>query len=77
MTIYPEFPYPKAATNHNDKDWLVIDVYDAFNFVLNGDWRYSDFHRWLETRDRNHYKLGYDDVINSMKLMYQINNITI
>jgi hypothetical protein len=75
MIIYPEFPYPKASSNFNDKDWIAIDDYDAFNLVLNGDWRYADFHRWMETRDKNNYKIGSDEAINALKIMYEVNNI--
>ena len=72
---YPEdYKGPKAGQS-DDKDWLAVREYDAFMYIIYGTWSYSDFDCWLVSRDRHHYKLGQDRVLEALKEMQKIQGI--
>lgn len=66
-TTYPEdYTGPKAGGS-DDKEWLNITEYQAFCWVQDGTWYYSDFDCWLSVRATQHVQLGRDSLLDSIR----------
>lgn len=64
---YPEdYKGPKAGKSSN-KEWLAVREYDAFCYVRNEVWSYSDFDCYLNAMCREHYTKGSDAAVNALK----------
>jgi len=62
MKEYPEnYKGPKAGQSE-DVEWIAIRDYQAFKWVADGTWTYSDFDCYFYTLCKHHYKLGEDSV---------------
>ena len=58
---YPEdYRGPKAGKSSNE-EWIAVRDYDAFKFVSNGTWRYSDFDCYLYAMCEEHYKKAFKE----------------
>jgi hypothetical protein len=72
MKVYPkDYKGPKAGKSE-DSEWLEVREYQAFKWILDDTWTYSDFDCWLGVRDKHHHQLGEDKMINALKDMYRI-----
>lgn len=72
---YPEdYKGPKAGGS-DDKEWLAVTEFQAFRFMRDSTWYYSDFDCWLATRDKHHYKLGEEAALNALKEFQKRHNI--
>jgi len=74
---YPEdYKGPKAGGSE-DEEWLAVTEFQAFRFMKDNTWSYSDFDCWLVARDRHHYKLGGDVAVNALKEVWKKYPITV
>jgi hypothetical protein len=72
MRDYPEdYKGPKAGQSSNE-EWIAITEFQAFKFMRDFTWHYSDFDCWLSTRDDWHYNRGCDDVKKAFEEMQKI-----
>jgi hypothetical protein len=64
---YPEdYKGPKAGGS-SDEEWLAVTEFQAFKFMRDFTWHYSDFNCWLAVRNDWHYKLGSKAAENVLK----------
>jgi len=72
---YPEdYTGPKAGQS-DDSEWVAVRDYDAFCYVANGAWSYSDFDCYLYAMCEKHYKLGEERATNALKEFQKRYNI--
>lgn len=76
MRAYPEnYNGPKAG-HSEDKEWLAVSEYQAFKWIRDETWAYSDFDCWLVTRDQSYFEKGSEFVRNSFKEFQKIMKIS-
>jgi hypothetical protein len=76
MRDYPEdYKGPKAGRSSNE-EWLAVTEFQAFKFMKDCTWYYSDFDCWLAARDKFHYTKGGDDSVKAFKEAYKIMGIS-
>lgn len=69
---YPaDYKGPKAGQS-STKEWIAVRDYDAFCYVANGTWSYSDFDCYLYSMCKDFYKKGGDSVHEAIKEMQKI-----
>jgi len=72
MKEYPEgYTGPKAGQS-DDSEWVAVRDYDAFKYVVDGTWSYSDFDCYLYAMCGEHYKKGGDHTMKAFKEAYKI-----
>ena len=74
-TDYPkDYKGPKAGQSE-DAEWIAVRDYQAFKWINDGTWTYSDFDCYLHTMCRHHYKLGEEAALNALKEFQKRYNI--
>jgi hypothetical protein len=64
---YPiDYTGPRAGKSL-DEEWLAVRDYQAYKWIVDGTWSYSDFDCYLYAMCREHYKKGGDSVQNALK----------
>jgi len=72
---YPEdYKGPKAGKSSYE-EWIAIRDYDAYCYVANGTWSYSDFDCYLYSMCKKHYSLGAGFVQDTIEQMQKITKI--
>lgn len=72
---YPKsYKGPKAGQS-SEEEWVAVRDYDAFGYVANGTWTYSDFDCYLYCMCKKHYKLGETHAIDAFKAMHKITGV--
>ena len=72
MNSYPEdYKGPKAGKSSYE-EWITVRDYDAYCYVANGTWSYSDFDCYLYSKCEEHYKKGADFVQDAIEKMHEI-----
>jgi len=66
-TNYPGYYRGPKAGGSSDEEWLAVTEFQAFKFMKDGTWFYSDFNCWLAARDKLHYNLGGDASLKAFK----------
>lgn len=75
MKNYPEgYTGPKAGEATQD-EWLKVRDYDAFCYVKDGTWTYSDFDCYLYAMCEEHFKKGEKRTLDALKEMQKITGI--
>ena len=75
MKEYPEgYTGPKAGQSETE-EWVAVRDYDAFRYVVDGVWSYSDFDCYLYAMCEKHYKLGEERAIDALKEFQKMYNI--
>jgi len=74
-TNYPGYYKGPKAGGSSDEEWLAVTEFQAFRFMKDDTWYYSDFDCWLAARDRRHYKLGSKAAENALKEFQKKYNI--
>ena len=73
---YPEdYKGPKAGQSE-DKEWTKVRDYDAFKYVQDGTWTYSDFDCYLYAMCEEHYKKGEENTLKAFKEAHKIIGIS-
>ena len=76
MRKYPEsYNGPRAGQSTND-EWVAVRDYDAFCYVRDGTWTYSDFDCYLYSMCEKHRKIGEDNTLTALKEVYKILGIS-
>lgn len=75
---YPEdYKGPRAGKSETE-EWVAVRDYDAFKYVRDGTWAYSDFDCYLYSMCSLHYGKGGDATVKAFqefqKLMKISNN---
>ena len=73
---YPEdYKGPKAGES-SQEEWIAVRDFDAFKYVRDFTWSYSDFDCYLYAMCEEHYKKGKkqgtDDAINAIEIQRKI-----
>jgi hypothetical protein len=75
MSNYPDdYTGPKSGQSDN-KEWVEVRDYNAFKYVVDGVWSYSDFDCYLYAMCEKHYKLGEKRTLNALKEFQKIHGI--
>jgi hypothetical protein len=75
MKEYPEdYTGPKSGQS-NDSEWIAVRDYDAFRYVKDGTWTYSDFDCYLYAMCGDHYAKGRDATVQALKAFQERHNI--
>ena len=75
MREYPEdYKGPKAGQSEQN-EWIAVRDFDAFKYVRDGIWSYSDFDCYLYAMCEEHYKKGEKNSINALKEFQKRYNI--
>ena len=75
MREYPEdYKGPKAGQS-DDREWVAVRDYDAFCYVRDGIWSYSDFDCYLYSMCRMFYGNGEKQAIDALKEFQKRYNI--
>jgi hypothetical protein len=72
---YPQYYKGPKAGGSEDEEWLAVTEFQAFMYIYDNTWFYSDFDCWLAARDRHHYKLGGNAAENALKEFQKMHNI--
>jgi hypothetical protein len=76
MRTYPEdYKGPKAGQSSNE-EWVAVRDFDAYKYVRDGVWSYSDFDCYLYAMCEDHYKKGEARVLDALKEFQKINGIS-
>lgn len=71
-TNYPEdYKGPKAGYSE-DSEWLAVTEFQAFKWIRDNTWYYSDFDCWLVTRDLSIRSKKEQECLNAFKEMQKI-----
>ena len=69
---YPDdYKGPKAGQSET-KEWVDVRDYDAFKYVRDGTWSYSDFDCYLYSMCKKHYDLGESRALDGLKVFQNI-----
>ena len=49
------------------KVWMAVRGIDAFKWIQDGTWTYSDFDNWFSSRESTHYKLGENNALLALE----------
>ena len=72
---YPkDYKGPKAGKSDN-KEWVAVRDFDAFKYVQDGTWTYSDFDCYLYAMCEEHYNKGEGAVHDALTEMQKITGI--
>lgn len=72
---YPEdYKGPKAGVS-DKQEWLEVTEFQAFKWIKDHTWYYSDFDCWLGARDDWHYSRGCDNVQKALEEMQKVMKI--
>lgn len=72
---YPEdYKGPKAGESTHE-EWVAVRDYDAFKYIRDGTWTYSDFDCYLYAMCEEHYKKGEKRTLDALKEMQKITGI--
>lgn len=75
MREYPEsYTGPKAGQSTNE-EWIAVRDYNAFKYVRDGIWSYSDFDCYLYAMCEEHYKKGEKQALEALKEFQEKYNI--
>ena len=67
MRKYPEnYKGPKAGQS-TDEEWIAVRDFDAFKYVQDGTWSYSDFDCYLYSMCKSFYTKGGNAVYDAFK----------
>lgn len=67
MRDYPEnYKGPKAGQSTNE-EWVAVRDYDAFKFVSDGTWSYSDFDCYLYSMCEEFFKKGEKHALDALQ----------
>jgi hypothetical protein len=69
-----DYKGPKAGIS-TQEEWVAVRDYDAFRYVRDGVWSYSDFDNYLYAMCADNYKKGENQVINALKEFHTMYNI--
>lgn len=71
---YPEdYKGPKAG-HSEQKEWIAVRDYEAFCYLRDGTWTYSDFDCYLYAMCEEHYKKGEKRSIDALKEFQNMHN---
>ena len=72
---YPEdYKGPKAGQSETE-EWVSVRDFDAFKYVRDGTWSYSDFDCYLYAMCEEHYKKGEKQALDALKNFQEMYNI--
>jgi hypothetical protein len=72
MKEYPiNYTGPRAGES-SDEEWIAVRDYQAFKWVTDGTWSYSDFDCYLSAMCRKHYQKGGDSVQDAFTRMIEL-----
>ena len=75
MNEYPEgYPGPKAGQSTHE-EWIAVRDFDAFKYVRDFTWSYSDFDCYLYAVCEEHYKKGEKQALEALKEFQKRYNI--
>ena len=75
MRDYPEdYKGPKAGQSSNE-EWAEVRDYNAFKYIRDGAWSYSDFDCYLYSMCEARYIKGRESVLNALTEMQKITGI--
>ena len=75
MKEYPaDYTGPKAGQSTHE-EWIAVRDFDAFKFVSDGTWSYSDFDCYLHSMCEDHYKKGEKFAMDALKEFQKRYNI--
>ena len=75
MKEYPkDYKGPKAGQSTHE-EWIAVRDFDAFKYVQDGTWTYSDFDCYLYARSEEHYKKGEKQSLEALKEFQKRYNI--
>ena len=57
------------------KEWMAVRGIDAFRWVQDGTWTYSDFDCWLSSRESSYYKLGEKNALLALEEFQKVMKI--
>lgn len=49
------------------KEWRSVRGIDAFKWIQDGTWTYSDFDNWFSSRDDFYWKWGERNILNALE----------
>ena len=49
------------------KEWMGVRSIDAFKWIKDGTWTYSDFDNWFSSRDEFYWKWGEKNILNALE----------
>jgi len=77
MKEYPEdYKGPKAGQSTHE-EWIAVRDFDAFKYVRDGTWSYSDFDCYLYAMCEEHYKKGENQALKALKEFQKRYNIKV
>ena len=73
---YPDdYKGPRAGVS-SDKEWAAVRDYNAYKYVRDGVWSYSDFDCYLYAMCEQHYKKGEKRTLDTLKEFQKIMKIS-
>ena len=69
-----DYKGPKAGESKTE-EWISVRDYDAFKYLRDGTWSYSDFDCYLYAMCEKHYKLGAERALDALKEFQKMYNI--
>jgi hypothetical protein len=75
---YPaDYKGPKAGKS-TQEEWITVRDYDAFKYIRDGVWSYSDFDCWFYSWVGNQFnrgkKAGFEEYDDALKQFQKIQN---
>ena len=49
------------------KEWMAVRGIDAFKWIQDGTWSYSDFDCWFSSRETTYYTLGEKNALLALE----------
>jgi hypothetical protein len=69
---YPaDYIGPKAGQSSHE-EWISVRDYNAYKYVRDGVWNYSDFDCYLYSMCEEHFKKGEKRTLDALKEMQKI-----
>jgi hypothetical protein len=77
MNEYPEgYTGPKAGQSTHE-EWIAVRDFDAFKYMRDFTWSYSDFDCYLYAMCEEHYKKGENQALEALKEFQKRYNIKV
>lgn len=77
MNEYPEgYTGPKAGQSTHE-EWVAVRDFDAFKYMRDFTWSYSDFDCYLYAMCEEHYKKGGDAAVAALKAFQERYNVKV
>ena len=57
------------------KEWMAVRGIDAFKWIRDGTWSYSDFDNWFSSRDEFYWKWGERNILNALEEFHKVMKI--